>query len=76
MARYFISTTNHVMVMDEEGVELSSRAALGDMLRMALIEILRDEGSQTGVNEYAAHAYDETGKLVMTARVSFSLTDQ
>jgi len=48
MPRYFISTANHVMIMDEEGVELSSREALGDMLRRALIEILRDEGDLTG----------------------------
>lgn len=76
MPRYFISTANHVMIMDEEGVELSSREALGDMLRRALIEILRDEGDLTGVNEYSAHAYDESGRRILSARVCFSLTDQ
>ena len=76
VVRYFISTTNHVMIMDEEGVELSSREALGDLLRRALIEILRDEGDLTGVNEYSAHAYDESGRRVLSARVCFSLTDQ
>jgi|CryGeyStandDraft_7_1057128.scaffolds.fasta_scaffold59338_2 hypothetical protein len=76
LARYFISTTNHVTVMDEEGVELPSHGALRELLRRVLTELLRDEGDLTGVNEYSAHAYDEAGRLVMVARASFSVTDQ
>lgn len=76
MARYFISTTNHVTVMDKEGVDLTSRDALRDFLRRVLTEILQDEGSLTGVNDFSAQAYDESGKLIMSARASFSITDQ
>lgn len=76
MPRYFVSTTNHVTVMDEEGVELTSRYALRGLLRRVLTEILQDEGNQASVNDFSAQAYDEGGKLVMSARASFSITDQ
>lgn len=76
MPRYFIVTSDHVTVRDDDGVLLSGRDALCDTLRRLLTEVLRDEGYRTGVNEFTAQAYDETGKLVMSARASFSITDQ
>jgi hypothetical protein len=74
--RYFINTANHVTVVDEEGVELPNLSALRDLLRRVLTEILRDEGAQTGANDFTAQAYDDVGRLVMSARASFSITDQ
>ncbi|MCJ2133407.1 hypothetical protein MKK69_04905 [Methylobacterium sp. J-026] len=74
--RYFINTANHVTAIDEEGVELPSPSALRDLLRRALTEIMRDEECQTGVDEFTAQAYDDVGRLVMSARASFSITDQ
>ncbi|WP_020095948.1 hypothetical protein [Methylobacterium sp. 285MFTsu5.1] len=76
MPRYFIVTSDHVTVRDDEGVQLSGRDALRDTLRRLLTEILRDEGYRTEVNEFTAQAYDEAGKLVMSARANFSATDQ
>ncbi len=76
MSRYFISTDDHVEVMDEEGVEVPSRDALRELLRQTLTAILRDEGRRTGVDEFTAKAFDERGCLVMQARASFSITDQ
>jgi hypothetical protein len=76
VSRYFINTADHVEVMDEEGVELPSLAALRDLLRKTLTAILHDEGNETGVDEFTAQAYDASGRLVMRARVSFFITDQ
>ncbi|MCJ2066145.1 hypothetical protein MKK63_26100 [Methylobacterium sp. J-088] len=76
MSRYFINMANHVTVMDEERVEVSDRNALRDLLRETLTLIIHDDGDQTGVNEFAAQAYDEDGQLVMSARASFSITNQ
>lgn len=76
MSRYFITTVNGVEVDDEEGVELPNREALRMMLRQTLTAILHDEAEANGVNEFTAQAYDEAGRLVMSARVSFSVTDQ
>lgn len=76
MPRYFISTADHVDVMDEEGIELPSLDALRDLLRRTLTAILSDEGDKTGVNDFTAHAYDENGRLVMRAQASFFIVDQ
>lgn len=61
--------------MDEEGVELSCRDALRDLLRRTLTAILADEGEETGVNDFTARAYDENGRLVMRAQASFFIVD-
>jgi hypothetical protein len=37
---------------------------------------LREEGEQRGVSEFAATARDENGRRVMSARISFTITDQ
>lgn len=76
MPRYFISTADHVEVMDDEGVEVSSREALRLLLRQTLTAILHDEGELTGVNEFTAKAFDEEGRLVMQAQASFFVVDQ
>lgn len=76
MSRYFISTTDHVTVMDEEGVEVPDREALRALLRQTLTAILHDEGARTGVNEFTARAFDEDGRLVMRAQASFFIVDQ
>ncbi|MCJ2089921.1 hypothetical protein MKK88_28615 [Methylobacterium sp. E-005] len=76
MSRYFISTADHVEVMDEEGVEIPSRDALRCLLRKTLTAILHDEGGQTGADQFTAKAFDEDGKLVMRARASFFVVDQ
>ena len=76
MPRYFIDTANHVEAIDAEGTELPDLHALRALLRRALIAILQDEGEATGVNEYTAHAYDMSGKLVMRAQASFFIVDQ
>jgi hypothetical protein len=76
LSRYFISTDDHIEVMDEEGVEVPDLGALRDLLRQTLTAILRDEGEMTGVNEFTAKAFDERGRLVMQARASFYITDQ
>lgn len=75
MPRYFIVTSDHITVKDDEGVQLSGRDALRDTLRRLLTDILRDEGYRTEVNAFTAQAYDEAGKLVMSASASFSATD-
>jgi hypothetical protein len=41
-----------------------------------LTEILRDEGEEHGINEYAATARAESGSCVMSARISITITDQ
>ena len=76
MPRYFIDTFDHVEAIEEEGTVLPDTAALRRLLRAALTEILRDEGGRRGVNEFAASARDESGRRVMTARISFSITDE
>ena len=76
MPRYFISTADHVEVMDEEGVEVQSRDDLRLLLRQTLTAILHEEGRRTGVNEFTAKAYDEAGRLVMRAQASFFVVDQ
>lgn len=76
MPRYFIQTSDHVQVMDDEGIELPDLASLRNLLRAAFIAILQDEGCQTGVNEFTAQAFDEAGRHLMSARASFSITDQ
>jgi len=76
MPRYFINTANHIEVLDEEGTELRDLSALRKLVRHALIDILRDEGDITGVNEYTAKAYDEGGRLVMISRIEFNIYDQ
>lgn len=76
MPRYFINTTDHVAVLDDEGVVLPDRDALRALLRDTLTAILRDEGESTGVNEFSAQAYDEDGRLVMQAKASFFVVDQ
>jgi hypothetical protein len=48
LSRYFISTDDHIEVMDEEGVEVPDLGALRDLLRQTLTAILRDEGEMTG----------------------------
>ncbi|MCJ2089923.1 hypothetical protein MKK88_28625 [Methylobacterium sp. E-005] len=62
--------------MDDEGVDLPDLCALRGLLRRTLTLILKDEGEQTGINEFLAEAYDETGRLVMKARAHFSIIDQ
>lgn len=76
MSRYFISTADHVEVMDEEGVEVQNRDDLRHLLRQTLTAILHDEGRRTGVDEFTAKAYDEAGRLVMRAQASFFVMDQ
>ncbi len=76
MSRYFISTADHVEVMDEESVEVPNREALRLLLRQTLMAILHDEGEVAGVNELTAKAYDEDGRLVMRAQASFFVVDQ
>lgn len=76
MSRYFISTVNGAEIDDEEGVELPNLEALRMMLRQTLTAILHDEAEADGVNEFTARAYDEAGRLVMSAQASFSTTDQ
>jgi hypothetical protein len=76
VSRYFISTANHVEILDDEGVEVSSREALRSLLRQTLTAILHHEGEHTGVNEFTAKAYDEGGRLVMRAQASFFIVDQ
>jgi hypothetical protein len=76
VSRYFISTADHVEVMDEEGVEVPSREALRTLLRQTLTAILHDEERRTGVDEFTAKAFDKDGKLVMRARASFFVVDQ
>lgn len=76
MPRYFIDTFDHVDAIDEDGTELPDNKALRCLLRTALAEILRDEGGERGVDEFAAVARDENGRRVLLARISFSITDQ
>lgn len=76
MPRYFISTVNGVEVDDEEGVELPNHEALRMVLRQTLTAILHDGAEADGVNEFTARAYDEAGRLVMSARASFAATDK
>lgn len=76
MPHYYISTSDHVAVLDDEGIDLPGLDALRILLRRTLTEILRDEGDRTGVNEFTARAYDENMRLIMSARVGFSITDQ
>ena len=76
MSRYFITTINGVEVDDDEGVDLPNREALRIMLCQTLTAILHDEAGADGENEFTAQAYDEAGQLVMSARASFSVTDQ
>lgn len=54
---------------------MSGRDALRYTLRRLLTDILRDEGYRTEVNAFTARAYDEAGKLVMSASANFSATD-
>ena len=76
MPCYFIDTFDHVDAIDEEGTVLPDRAALRCLLRTALTEILRDEGEERGIDEFAASARDELGRRVMCARISITITDQ
>jgi hypothetical protein len=76
VSRYFINTTSHVEIIDQDGVEVPSRGALRGLLRRVLIELMRDEDEEAGANHYSAHAYDEDGRLVMSAQASLSVTDQ
>lgn len=71
MPRYYVSTTD--CPNDEEGIYVSDRAALGVLLRQALTEIMRDEGTIAGKSEFAAEARDDSGQSVMRARISFSV---
>ena len=75
MPRYFIVTSDRITVRDDEGVHLSGRDGLRVTLRGLLTDILRDEGYRTEVNAFTARAYDEAGKLVMSASANFSATD-
>jgi hypothetical protein len=75
MPRYFINTFNHFDAIDEEGTVLPDSGALRGLLRKALTEILRDEGEERGVDEFAAEALDESGRRVMRARIRFTVTD-
>ncbi|MGX9981067.1 hypothetical protein [Methylobacterium fujisawaense] len=50
--------------------------ALRGLMRAVLIEILRDEGEENGVNEYTAKAYDSNGRHVMSAKINFYIFDQ
>lgn len=76
MSLYFISTTEHIEVTDNEGIDLPNLDALRDLLRRTLSTILADEGEKTGVDEFTARAYDEDGRLVMRAKTSFFTVDQ
>ncbi|SEF40919.1 hypothetical protein SAMN04488144_101137 [Methylobacterium sp. 190mf] len=76
MSRYFINTANGSEVMDEEGIDLPSLDALRTLLRRALTEMMCDEATAIGVNKYTARAYDEAGRLVMSAQANFSITDR
>jgi hypothetical protein len=62
--------------MDDEGIDLPDLASLRSLLRATLTAILHDEGGQTGIDEFSAQAFDEAGRVVMTARASVSITDQ
>ena len=73
---YFISTTEHIEVTDNEGIDLPNLDALRDLLRRTLSTILADEGEKTGVDEFTARACDEDGRLVMRAKTSFFTVDQ
>jgi hypothetical protein len=75
VARYFISTADHVEVMDEGEVEVPNRDAPRLLLRQTLTEILHDEGALTGVNEFTTKAFDEHSQLAMQARASFIIAD-
>lgn len=81
MPRYFIDAADRVDVGDDAGTVLADRAdradraALRDLLRPALTALLHDEGEATGVNDVAARAYDEDGRLAMRARASFRIVD-
>ncbi|WP_345819972.1 hypothetical protein ABC766_27565 [Methylobacterium fujisawaense] len=76
MPRYFINTKNSIEAIDNEGTELPDLNALRGLMRAVLIEILRDEGEENGVNEYTAKAYDSNGRHVMSAKINFYIFDQ
>ena len=75
MSLYFISTSEHIEIGDDEGVELPNLDALRDLLRRTLSAILADEGEKAGVSAFTARAYDEDGRLVMRAHTSFCVVD-
>ncbi|MBE7202748.1 MAG: hypothetical protein INR70_33810 [Parafilimonas terrae] len=76
MPRFFVTTADHVTVTDEQGVVVQDLAALRDIVRRTLTELLRDEGAQTGANDFTAEAHDAHGRLVLRARASFHIVDQ
>lgn len=76
MPRYFINTKNNIEAIDSEGTELPNLNALRSLMRAVLIEILRDEGEETGINEYTAKAYDVVGRHMMSAKINFYIFDQ
>lgn len=73
MPRFFISTPD--CPASEEGVELAGAEGLRDLMRKALADILQDEGERTGIDAIEAEARDEEGRLLMRARVSFSVDE-
>lgn len=76
MPRYFITTSDHVCVTDDEGVVVQDRARLRALMRNTLLAILHDEGMRTGVDEFSAEAHDEAGLCIMRAKASFVVADQ
>ncbi|MDP4026769.1 hypothetical protein Q8W71_29620 [Methylobacterium sp. NEAU 140] len=74
MPRYFVTTSDGVMVQDGEGTELPDLDALEKLLRQTLAAIMSDEGKPGSRNEFRADAADERGERVMTARMSLSVS--
>ena len=70
MPRYFITTSDGFQAHDDEGLVLPDIDALATMLRQTLATMLRDEGGQGSSNEFWADASDETGRCVLTAKVT------
>jgi hypothetical protein len=69
MPRFFIDTFDSIVVIDNVGYELPDEAAVWEVVRKTLADMLGSEHKGRPAAQYRAEVRDETGRGVLTGSV-------
>jgi hypothetical protein len=69
MPRFFIDTFDSIVVIDDVGHELPDEAAVREVVRKTLADMLGAEHKGRPAAQYRAEVRDEVGKSILTASV-------
>ncbi|MCJ2067474.1 hypothetical protein MKK75_01410, partial [Methylobacterium sp. J-030] len=69
MPRFFIDTFDSIVVIDDVGYELPDEAAVREVVRKTLADMLGSEHKARPAAQYRAEVRDEAGMSILTASV-------